>query len=472
MSRGPLRILLLRTSAVGAAFRDVAPPAVSAPLGILYLSSALERALGSRIEIEAESLSLAVRSSAEIEGWLRARTPDLVGISSSLLEEPLAVAVAQAARQLPNGATVVLGGPYASCAPERALAKTGADFAVCGEGERSFPALVEQILDGGDDAEIPGVARLDAEGGFRQGAPVAPILDLDAIAFPAWDRIDIGAYSRLYNFNDLPLLRPPHAPLLTSRGCPYRCSFCHNVFGKRFRARSPENVVAEMELLHDRHGVNELHIVDDIFNAQPARVQRICDLIIERGLDVALAFPNGLRGDLLDVDLLRSLQRAGCYSITFALESASPRILEKMHKRLHLERLAGAIRQASELGIITSCFVMFGYPTETPEELEATLRWVRDSDVDFPRHSIVSPFPGTELAEHAKAAGIDPSVTDGGYEGSAEDLKRRVRLGLLEIMQEPRRQRRLQAVWERLDVTQTAYLGESGERGPRRAERR
>ena len=88
MSRGPLRILLLRTSAVGAAFRDVAPPAVSAPLGILYLSSALERALGSRIEIEAESLSLAVRSSSEIEDWLRAREPDLVGISSSLLEEP------------------------------------------------------------------------------------------------------------------------------------------------------------------------------------------------------------------------------------------------------------------------------------------------------------------------------------------------------------------------------------------------
>jgi radical SAM superfamily enzyme YgiQ (UPF0313 family) len=306
------------------------------------------------------------------------------------------------------------------------------------------------------------------------GGPVEYVQDPDDIPLPAWDLIPIGTYSRMYNFNDIPLVRELHVPLLTSRGCPYRCSFCHNIFGKRFRGRSPENVVEEMELLVDRFGVREFHVVDDIFNANARRVERICSLILERGLDVSLAFPNGVRGDIMSEEQIGLLARAGCYSITFALESASPRILKMMNKRTDLVKLERAVRLASEAGMIVSCFVIFGYPGETREDLEATVRWVRDSHVDFPRHSIASPFPGTDMEEHARGAGledeieVDRSNYDWSNMGLAamphEQFKKLVRRGMREIMQEPRRQERLEAIWSRWDAADMRYMGHSPDR--------
>lgn len=462
----PLRILLVRTSPVGAAFREPSPPAVTAPLGILYLTSSLRQELGPRVEVEVESLSTAVRSTDGIAPLVESRRPDVVGISSSLVEEPDAVAVARASRALSPPATVVVGGPYPTCAPGRALENTGADLAVLGEGESAFVNIVRALLDGSDPARAPGATRL--EGDLVSTEPPPPA-NVDAIPPPAWDAIPIETYSRLYNFNDIPLLEELHVPLLTSRGCSYRCSFCHNIFGKRFRGRSPENVVEEMEILVDRHGVREFHVVDDIFNADPGRVEAICRLILSRGLDVSLAFPNGVRGDILSKKHIELLRRAGCYSITVALESASARILSRMRKRTNLEKLERAVRHASEAGMIVSCFVIFGYPGETREDLLQTIRWVRDSAVDFPRHSIASPFPSTLMAEHARSEGftrdidVDRSSYDWSNAGLArmdrEAFKALVRQGMKEIMEEPARRARLEAIWSRWPAGAMRYMG-------------
>ena len=469
-SRRALRILLLRTSPIGAAFRGPAPPCVIAPLGVLYLASSLRKRFGSRVDVIVESLSTAVRSLEDVPGFIARIEPDVVGISSSLVEEQEAVAVAEASRGLTRPPLVVVGGPYPTCSPERALRRTGADAVVLHEGEVSFADLVGALLEGGDAALVPGTMRLDGDGNPLPSPAAGFIENLDAMPHPAWDLIPIEAYSKLFNFNDMPALSHPYVPVMTSRGCTYRCSFCHNIFGKRFRVRSPENVLEEIELLHDRFGVREIHVVDDIFNADPERVERICRMIIRRGLSIGIAFPNGLRGDVLTKEQLRLLRKAGCYSITLALESASPRIQRLMRKRINLEKLAAAARTATELGIITSCFVMFGYPGETREDLETTIRWVRDSTIDFPRHCIASPFPGTGMSEHARERGFDPEGMEAGRASydktnaglaamSPEEFRTLVREGIREIMDEPKRRERLKTIWSRWGAESWPYFG-------------
>lgn len=472
----PLRILLMRASAVGAAFVEPRPPAVTAPLGTLYLASALRAALGDEVDVEIGCLSTSVRSAEEIAPFLASRRPHLLGISASLVEEPLAAALVQAARAATPAPVTILGGPYPTCSPERALRRTGADFVVQGEGEHTAVHLVRALCDGAEATAIAGVARLSDEGDFCTGAPASTIDDLDALPLPAWDAIPIETYSRMYNFNDLPLVKPLHVPLLTSRGCPYRCSYCHNTLGKQFRPRSPDSVLCEIELLHDRYGVSEFHVVDDIFNFDGDRVMAICRGIRRRGLDIALTFPNGVRGELFTREQLQLLHEAGCYSITFALESASPRILKRMRRQMNLDRLADNVRFAAEAGIIVSCFIMFGYPGETREDLDKTVRWVRDSHVDLPRHSIVSPFPGTELANHAREAGLDDIEVDrAGFDAPnqglaqmpPDELKQRVREGLAEIMAEPRRQQRLKEIWARWSANDYRYMGHPPPEYPR-----
>jgi anaerobic magnesium-protoporphyrin IX monomethyl ester cyclase len=455
---------------VAAAYRDPSPPCVIAPLGILYLCSALRARFGGSLDIVVENLATAVRSVDDIPEFVKRCRPDIVGISSSLVEENEAVLVARAARQTGRKTVVVIGGPYVTCSPQRALEKTGADFGVIGEGEESFSELVDALRTGRDPGSVAGTAFLDRKGKVKLAPPARPIEHLDALPHPAWDAIPVDTYSRLFNFNDMPTLYPRYMPIMTSRGCPYRCSFCHNVFGKKFRARSPENVLQEIELLYDRFGVEEFHVVDDIFNFDPRRMESICRLIIGRGLKIGLAFPNGLRGDILTRKRLELLRNAGCYAITLALESASPRIQKLMRKNINLDRLRAAARDGSELGIIMSCFVMFGYPGETREEMETTIRWVRDSAFDFPRYCVASPFPDTLLAEHARRVGFDPDTMD--TQASQYDQDNRglssmtyrefndlLHRGIGEIMNEPNRRRRLEAIWARWEASSLPFFG-------------
>jgi anaerobic magnesium-protoporphyrin IX monomethyl ester cyclase len=453
-----MRVLLVKTSAVGAAHRPPAPPCVIAPLGIMYLASSIRKAFGPRVNVEIESLSTAAERVEDIPSFLKRHRPDVVGISSALTEEREAAEICRHAARLEPRPFIVIGGPYPTCSTSRALRSTGADCAVVGEGEVTFVNLVEALMKGGGPAGIPGTATLDAAGVLQVRAPAEFVRDLDSLAHPAWDLIPIETYSGLFNMNDMPPLYEPYVPMMTSRGCPYRCSFCHNIFGKRFRGRSPENVLEEMELLHDRFGVREFHFIDDVFNYDGERLEKICSLIARRGLRIALAFPNAIRGDILTRKQIGLLRRAGCYSITMALESASPRLQKLMRKNLNLEKLARNARIASSLGMITSCYVMFGYPSETEEEMETTLQWVRNSFFDFPRFCIASPFPGTLMGDHARMAGFDPETMDpdraqydllnpGLASMPPDKFRRRFRSGIEEIFQEPRRQKRLASIW-------------------------
>ncbi len=210
------------------------------------------------------------------------------------------------------------------------------------------------------------------------------------------------------NFNDLPPMSERYVSILTSRGCPYRCTFCHGMMGHRVRAWSVPRVVDEIQRLSQDHGVEEIHIVDDIFNYRRGRIRELCAEIRRRGLEIHLAFPNGLRGDRIEPEDMRELASIGCFSMSLAVESTTPRILEMIRKNIDVDRVLDAARQAREAGIFTRGYIMLGFPTETREEMEHTIETVRRSAFDTVYAQPVIPYPGTPVFDLAVENGFVP----------------------------------------------------------------
>lgn len=216
----------------------------------------------------------------------------------------------------------ILGGPHASVFYDHALENAKIDIAVIGEGENTFVELLNKLLQDQPIDDVKGIV-------FKKNNKIIltpyrePIENLDSIPFPAWDLVDFKKYSSVSSMNAYCAARP-WAIIFTSRGCPFRCAYCHKIFGKRTRFRSPENVIAEIELLTQKYGVKEIQIVDDFFNVDLNRAKTICDLIIDKKIKIKIAFPNALRGDMMDRELIHKLREAGCYAIAYAVETASP----------------------------------------------------------------------------------------------------------------------------------------------------
>jgi len=198
------------------------------------------------------------------------------------------------------------------------------------------------------------------------------------------------------------------ASIFTSRGCPYNCTFCHNIFGKKVRYQSPAKVFSEMKRLYEEYGVRQFDVRDDIFNANKKRVHEICDLIIDSGLDINLNFPNGLRGDIMDNDLILKMKKGGTFFITYALESGSPRIQKMIKKNINLEKLKEAIDFTSSIGIVVRVFVMLGFPTETKEEILMTRDFVMNPSIDAAVFHAVNPFEGTDIYHQVEEDGLNP----------------------------------------------------------------
>ena len=173
--------------------------------------------------------------------------------------------------------------------------------------------------------------------------------------------------------------------------------FNKSIFGHTFRARSPENVVAEIELLVGKYGVGEIHIADDTFTFDINRAMRICDLIIERNLDIAWSCSNGIRVDCVNRELLRKMKEAGCYRVSFGLESGSDEILKRIGKGTTLQQARSACEIADDVGLTTIAFFMLGNYGESRETMEKTIAFAKSLNIDYAQFTIATPFPGTAL---------------------------------------------------------------------------
>jgi anaerobic magnesium-protoporphyrin IX monomethyl ester cyclase len=341
------------------------------PLGLLYLASYL-RQHHPEIDVRIVDLFVDYPEPSEAAARIAAYQPDLVGIGSFNVDGSVAHQVAHLTRQALPRVPIVFGGPYASCSWRSILRDPNVDAAAIGEGEETFLDLVRALNAGTDLAKVAGLAVRGADGQAVQTPERAFIQDLDAIPMPAWDLVKFADYD--FSFaNQYLFVERRNAVVFTSRGCPYRCSYCHHVQGKKFRSRSPENVIAELRILRDRYGVRDVLVQDDIFNFDLGRAKTICRAVVAAQLGLNWSFPNGLRGEIIDDELLDLFREMGTIFAAFAIETASEERQKTLGRRSQIGKICETIRECSARGIFTHCFFMIGFDGETREEMEATI---------------------------------------------------------------------------------------------------
>ena len=337
-------------------------------------------------------------SDKAISQRLKDLAPDLVGISGLSMEFAHVHRLAELAKEINPNCKVVVGGPYATSSPEHILKDAHVDFVVIGEGERTTARLINALEKGEDLSVIEGLAYKN-----NQDCVINPvgsmIEELDTIPFPAWDLINMeGYFNDICNHSQTPIPTSNRiAPLFTSRGCPYQCTYCHNIFGKKIRFRSVGNVIEEIQALIKNYGVEEIEIIDDCFNFDLARAKAICDEIIRRKIKIAISFPNALRVDRMDEELIVKLKQAGTRVIFYAIESASPRIQKVIKKNLDLEKARQIITQTIKQGMVTCGYFMLGFPGETKEEMLETLRFAKEAGFHLADFFFLVPQPNTEI---------------------------------------------------------------------------
>ncbi len=335
----------------------------------------------------------------EILDVARSFRPDMVGLGSVTASMGSAGVLAKRLKNICPETIVVGGGPHVTAIPEAVLAQYPAlDYLVLGEGERTFPELVSALAAGRPGKVVPGL--MFRENGQTGKSPARALIEeLDELPLPAWDLLE-GFPKRF-----LPALfryrKFPAAHLVTSRGCPHGCVFCDTgVFGKKLRMHSAAWVLEAMEVLYTKYGVREILFEDDRFLADESRARAICQGLMSRGLGISwscLARVDNVR----DSDLLRLLARAGCWQISYGIESGDQGILDRAGKQITRELIRKAMENTRRAKIRTKGFFILGLPGETPNTMRQTMEFALDLALDDANVFMATPFPGTRLNEIA-----------------------------------------------------------------------
>ncbi|MBN1346222.1 MAG: B12-binding domain-containing radical SAM protein [Phycisphaerae bacterium] len=399
----PLRVFLANCGS-----RTVEYFLTTPPMGILYLAGYLrsKRDVDLRlVDQRAENCSVDELADTAIRF-----EADVVGLSSITTSSHMLADLTTKIRQgLPN-ALIVLGGPHPTAFGAEAMVGTQADAAVVGEGEVSFELVIRAHLDGANLSQVPGLIWRDKDGHIVTNTGRVPLVEnLDDLPFPAYDLINVKDYWRLQSL--APIGRRTYISLVSSRGCPYQCMWCHDVFGKKHRAHSPERIVDEIQQYQRQWGMNEVEFLDDVFNLSRKRVIAFCELAQRKGVKFKIAFPNAVRTDILTQNVVDALVDTGLYYSAFALETASPRLQEFTGKHLSVPKFLEGVEMAVRRGVFSNGLAMLGFPTETEDELKLTIDTMVDSPLHIGSFFTVTPFPKTRLYELVKET--HPGKLDG-----------------------------------------------------------
>lgn len=358
------------------------------PLGIAYIASYI-REKGYSVQI----VDLNISPHETIP------QADVYGITSttSLIMQ----AYDLAAELKKRGGTVVLGGPHPTCLPHEALEHEAVDYVVRGEGEIAFYELLEAIKKSGGFEAIEGLS-YKKDGTIIHNTERAFLKELDILPYPAYDLFgDLKRYS-----HPQPLIgwRKPVVNIMTSRGCPFNCHFCYKgTFGRNWRARSPQNILGEWEMLIKKYRVKELSVQDDCFNLKPERAIELSNLIVENKLTIPWTLPNGMRADYITEDLIVAMKHAGMYRTAVGVETGNQSVMDDIGKGETLEDIENAFKILKKHKIQTIAFFVMGNPKDTEETLEETIAFAKKLSPTFAQFSMATPFPGTRLYETVKA---------------------------------------------------------------------
>ncbi|OIO24080.1 hypothetical protein AUJ65_02215 [Candidatus Micrarchaeota archaeon CG1_02_51_15] len=372
--------------------------AIQPPLGLAYIAAYLREHGVSAEIIDANALEMQMPQLVKVAA---ASQHQFVGVTCTTNTIYLAYEFATKLKAISPEKKVVLGGVHVTFADEDTLKECPAiDFVVRGEGELTTLKLVSESNLG----QINGLTYRDSNGAIKRNPDATLIMDLNQLPFPARDLLPIDKYrpGTLFNIGQK---GSKYMTILSSRGCPNKCVFCSSAyFWHYLRIRSPENIIAEIDFLHEKYGVKHLHFLDDTLTVPKARMEKVCDLLIER--NYGIEWNTFSRADIVDEALLSKMRKAGCYGITFGVESGNEDILRRIRKNVTKEQVRTAVNTAKKIGLDTHCDFMLGLPDDDEKTMQDTIDFAIELDPNVALFSITTPFPGTDLFYELKTKGV------------------------------------------------------------------
>ncbi len=378
------------------------------PLGLLYIGAVLEK---EGIDVRIVPADMKKMSWKDIKQDILEYQPDFIGVTSTTENRFQSFKLIALAKKTHPQALTILGGPHASMAAEDCLAHIPElDLVVRGEGEMTMIELCQWHREGKDPSVLESVSSISFQkNGEVFSNPSRPLIkDLDSLPYPAFHLIPFAEYN--FKFPVPGKGELPAVNIMSSRGCPFKCNFCATPinWGRNVRMRSPENVVDEIERLIERYGVRVIFFFDDTFNVSTKRVEQICDLIIQRKLDIY--WKCDVRIDLIDKPLLTKMKQAGLFHLSFGLEAGSERVRNQIiDKKVDVEDFHNLVKWCQELEIIPNVFFIYSHPTETWEEAQETIKIIEQYGERIEASiAILHIYPGTPLEEMARENGVLP----------------------------------------------------------------
>lgn len=396
--------------------RDINP---LPPMGLGYLASVVEN-MGIEVKIldclvrgwdhEEKVDNLLIRvglSDSEIEKYIHEYNPDLIGINCQFSRQyKLYHHILSLIKKVKPDSITVAGGPHVTVCPKEILKDPSCDFILIGEAEESFKDFILAINQETDLNLIDGLG-WKSDGVLILNEKQKWITDLDSIPFPAYHIMELERYFGLEASHGL-RHRKRFSPIITSRGCPAKCTFCtaYRVWGRKYRLRSVDNVLEEMKLLKNKYGIEELMFEDDNVTANPKRAKELFSRMIEEGFNFIWDTPNGVGVWSMDENILDLMKQSGCTKLNFPVESGSQHILDTViQKPLKLSKVIRLVKYCRKIGLDYGMFLVVGMPGEKLEDMWASIRFAAYCGVYTPHISVATPYPGSKLFEDCREKG-------------------------------------------------------------------
>ena len=370
---------------------------VMPPLGLISVSAYLEKYGIANDIIDYYAFP---NSDDRLQDYIKEKKPSFIGFSCSTATFLDGVRIGQLAKSVDPTIKTVFGGPHVSALKQVILERfPDVDFVVVGEGEQTMRELIE--AEGQSVQDIGGLVYRDGDdvifNGYRKDA-----LNLDTLPFPAYEKLE--GYPEMYSLPIFNYPRRPNSSCVTSRGCPYACSYCdRSVFQRSFRFNSAEYMYEHMSYLKQRFGIRHLNFYDDQFTFNRKRIEDFCTMITDRPL--GMTFNCAVRAEHIDLDLLKQMKAAGCWMASLGIETGDPNLLAQHRQNADLDMVAEKLRLMKKAGIRTKGLLMMGLPGETEESIQRSMKYVFSQPIDDFNLAKFTPFPGSPLYENIEKFG-------------------------------------------------------------------
>jgi radical SAM superfamily enzyme YgiQ (UPF0313 family) len=359
-------------------------------MGLAILAAILEK---ENIKVKVLDMRLKDYSTtSHFKSLLKSFQPDVVGFTVAPLTKTYIFELAKIVKNKTSAITLA-GGSEVNLLPNKILENEFIDFIIHGEAEYSLPEFLKRYKNNSDWKKTNGLGY--KENNKQKINPRKDVEDLNKLPRPSWDHFPLKKYNK--NISKIKY------PILTSRGCPYKCIYCvaPKTQGK-YRMRSAKNVVDEIEWLKDKYKITSFQVSDDNFALDKQRVINICDELINRNLKLKWSICEGFVASHADYQLFKKMKEAGCYLVAIGVESIDPEILKNIKKPSNLEHMKYAFKAAKKAGLITKGFFICGLPGATYEKEMEYIKFFKETDIDIPKFSNTLVYPKTELSDWAK----------------------------------------------------------------------